>query len=232
MRLLKKNLQIAIDGPAGAGKSIGAFKLAQKLNILYVYTGAMYRAIAWLALEKGIAWTDEKKILALLKKTDIELVKPSKKGRVCDVLVNGQDITPHLFLLSINQGSSVVGLLPKVRRNLVRLQKLMAKKQPVVMEGRDITTVVLPQADLKIFMTADIDIRAQRRLKDHLKRGEEMTLKQVIRETKKRDFQDSHRKADPLKVAPDAWILDTTYLGIKDEVKMIIMKLKQLNLIT
>ena len=231
MKLKKKNLQVAVDGPVGAGKSIGASRLAKKLGALYVYTGAMYRAVAWIGLKHGLDLEKEKPLVKLLKKTKIELTKASKKGKICNVLVNDKDVTDKLFSSRIHWGSSRVAIFPQVRKHLVTLQKRIAEKQAVVMEGRDITTVVLPRADLKIYMTADLKIRAKRRLKDLLKAGEKTDLKEQIEKIKKRDYQDSHRKADSLKIAPDAWVLDTTSLSIDKEVEMIINKLKERNLV-
>lgn len=231
MRVLKANLQIAIDGPVGSGKSIGAHLLSKKLGILYVYTGAMYRAVALVGLQNKLDLTKEKPLMKVLKKTKIELKKPSKKNRVCNVLVNGNDITDKLFTPRIHWGSSQVGVFPKVRKHLVFLQQKIAKNQAVVMEGRDIATVVLPKADLKIYMTADVVVRAKRRLKDLLQIAEKISLKQVIKEIKKRDYNDSHRKADPLQLTADTWMLDTTSLTIQEELKAILSKLKKLNLI-
>lgn len=231
MKLLKKNLQIAIDGPVGAGKSVGAYYLAKKLNIAYIYTGAMYRATAFIGIENGIDLKDELRLIAILKKTKLTILKPSKKKRVCDVFVNGRDVTDELFSSQMHWGSSVVATLPKIRKHLVKIQQQIAENQAVVMEGRDVTTVVLPQADLKIYMTADIGIRAKRRLKDLFKRGEKKTLKEVTEEIIKRDYQDSHRRIDPLQITADAWVLDTTGLSVKQEIEMIIKKLKEEKLI-
>jgi len=231
MRLKKKDLQIAIDGPVGAGKSVGAFNLAKKLNILYVYTGAMYRAVAWLGLKNNLDLKKEKPLVKLTKQSQIKLAKPSQPGRVCDVIVNGQNITDELFLPRIHWGSSQVAVFPKIREHLVSLQQKIARNQAVVMEGRDITTVVLPQADLKIYLTANLKVRAKRRLKDLLKAGEKYSLEQVIKEIKKRDANDMQRKKDPLKIASGVWVLDTSKLTIKQEVAMIINKLKQLDLV-
>lgn len=231
MKLLKKNLQIAIDGPVGSGKSIGAHLLAKKLHILYVYTGAMYRAVAFLGLKHGLSLKQEQPLLKLLNSNKIELRKPSRKTRVCDILINNKDVTDQLFTTQIHWGSSQIAVFAKVRQTLVKLQKAIAKNQAVVMEGRDITTVVLPNADLKIYMTASLSIRAKRRLQDLLKSGEKITLNEVKKEIIKRDYQDKHRKADPLKIVPDAWILDTTNLSIDQEIELILQKLRQLNLI-
>lgn len=231
MRIKKKNLQIAIDGPVGAGKSVGAFFLAQKLGILYVYTGAMYRAVALLGVRSGLDLKKEEPLIKLLKKSKIELKKPTRKGRVCDVFLNNKDVTEDLFSPRIHWGSSQVAVFPKVRKHLVKVQKEIAQKQPVVMEGRDITTVVIPRADLKIFMTADLKIRAKRRLKELLKNGVKTNLTGQLKEIKKRDYQDSHRQADPLKITPDAWVLDTSNLSIEEEVEMILTRLKEKGLI-
>jgi len=231
MKLQKNDLQIAIDGPVGAGKSVGAHCLAQRLNILYVYTGAMYRAVAWAGLKAGLGLEKERPLIKLLSKAKIKLSKPDRKDRVCNVLLNGKDITDELFTPRVHWGSSQVAVFPHVRKHLVKLQQEIAKKQAVVMEGRDIATVVLPQADLKIYMTANLKVRARRRLKDLLKQGEKANLKKVTAEIKKRDYQDLHRKADPLKITSDAWVLDTTNLSIDEEVDMIIAKLKEKDLI-
>lgn len=232
LKILKPNLQIAIDGPVGSGKSVGAYKLAKKLNVLYVYTGAMYRATAFIGLQHGLDLSQEDPLVSLLKQSRIELKKSSSLRRVCDVFINGQDETEELFSSRLHWGSSQVGIFPRVRKHLVKLQQEIARHQPVVMEGRDITTVVLPKADLKIYMTASLRVRALRRLKDLLKRGEKATLPQVIKEVKKRDYQDIHRQVDPLKITPDAWVLDTSKISINQEVDMIISRLKQLGLVS
>lgn len=228
---LKKNLQIAIDGPVAAGKSIGAHSLAQKLKILYVYTGAMYRAVAWTGIKAGLDLEKEKPLVRILKKTKIELAKPTKKGRVCDVLVNSEDVTDQLFSSRVHWGSSQVAIFPRVRKHLVALQQKIAEKQAVVMEGRDITTVVLPKADLKIYMTADLETRGKRRLDQMRNMGEKKSLAEMLKEIKKRDYQDAHRKVDPLKITFDAWVLDTSNLSIDEEVEMIIDKLREKGLI-
>lgn len=231
MKLKKKNLQIAIDGPVASGKSIGALKLAQKLDILYVYSGAMYRAVAWLGLKNNLDLKKEEPLAELLKKTKITLKKTRSPNRFCDVYVNSQDITDKLFSARIHWGSSQVAVFPKVRKFLVALQQQIAKNQAVVMEGRDITTVVLPKADLKIYMTADLTIRAKRRLSDLKNRGEDYSLCKVKEMISKRDKNDMNRKISPLCQAKDAWILDTTKLSIDEEVNLIINKLKELNLV-
>lgn len=231
IKLKKKNLQIAIDGLVGSGKSIAASELAKKLGVLYVYTGAMYRAVAWLGLQKDLDLEKEEPLVKILKKAEIKLEKPSRKGRVCDVLVNDQDVTDELFSSRIHWGSAQVGRFPHVRKHLVALQQQIAQDQAVVMEGRDITSVVLPNADFKIYMTADLEMRARRCLKDLLKKGERVTFKEVLTEIKRRDYQDTHRAVDPLKKVPGAWVLDTTNLSVEEEIAMVIDKLKEQDLV-
>ncbi|NMC35604.1 (d)CMP kinase [Candidatus Beckwithbacteria bacterium] len=231
VQLLKSNLQIAIDGPVGAGKSIVANLLSKKLGIVYVYTGAMYRAVAYLGLQAGVPLENEDAILDLLQKVTIKLKPTDQEDRVCTVLIDDQDVTEALFTPEASAGSSQVAVHPKIRAELVTQQQRMADDHAVIMEGRDITTVVLPKADLKIFMTADVKIRAQRRLEDLVKKGYPKTLDEVIAETEERDYQDSHRAADPLVQASDAWYLDTTDLSISQVIELICDKLKEKNLI-
>lgn len=231
MKVLKPNLQIAIDGPVASGKSIGAYELAKRLNILYVYTGAMYRAVAWIGLKSKLDLNKEEPLLEKLKKSTINLKKTTKKNRVCDILVNGKDITDELFSTRLHWGSSQVAVFPKIRKYLVYLQQQIAFNKAVVMEGRDITTVILPDADLKIYMTASLKERVKRRLMDLKKKGEKLSESQVRKEIEKRDFNDIHRKADPLKITKDSWVLNTSNLSIKEEVDLIIKKLKDLRLV-
>jgi len=231
MKIKKPNLQIAIDGPVGAGKSIGAYEVAKKLNIFYVNTGAMYRAVAWVGLKNGLDLKKEGPLIKLLKRTKIRLKKSSKRNIIYDVFVNGKNMTSQLFSSRVHWGSSQVSIFPKVRKFLVKLQQEIAENQSVIMEGRDIATIVLPNADLKIYMTADLNKRAKRRLKDLSERGEKVSLTAVIKEIKKRDYNDTHRKLDPLKIATNAWVLDTTNLTIKEEISLILKKLKNLGLI-
>ena len=228
----KKKIQIAIDGPVASGKSTGAFLLAKKLGILYIYTGAMYRAVAWLAVKNNFDFKNEDAINDLLKKTKLQLKKPSKKNHFCDVIINGADITNQLFNSEISWGSSAVAVLPKIRKYLVKLQQKMAEDQSVVMEGRDIGSVVLPKADLKIFLTADLSVRAKRRFQQMKNGGEKVIYSEVLAELKKRDFQDSERSVDPLHPVDGAWILDTTSLTIGEEVELIIKKLIKNKLIS
>lgn len=228
---IKKNLQIAVDGPVASGKSTVASLIAKKLGILYVYTGAMYRAVAYLARKHQLSYDNETKILALLKKYKISLVPTDKKDKFCLVYLNSEEVTDKLFTPEISWGSSAVAVLPGVRRELVKSQKEIAKDQSVIMEGRDITTRVLPQADLKIYMTADFKKRAERRLEQLKERGISESFKKIIEDTKKRDYQDSHRQVDPPTIVPGAYVLDTTNLSINQVVDKVLSKLIELKLI-
>lgn len=227
-----KNIQIAIDGPAGAGKGTIALLLSKYLNLTYIDTGSMYRTVALLTLQNNIELTDESQIINLLKKSTIELLPPKKDSRYCTVILNKVDITKKLRSPQISWGSSVVATLPQVRKHLVNLQKSLAQKQSVVMEGRDITSVVLPQADIKIFMTASVESRAKRRHLELVKKKTNLSFAKTLNETKKRDQQDSGRKIDPLRVVPGAWLLKTTKLTINQVVDKIINRLLKLKLIS
>jgi len=230
---MKKLLQIAIDGPVAGGKTTIAGLLAKKLSLLFVDTGAMYRAVAFLGLRHNVDLKDEKGIVALLKKSKIEFKQP-KKGSLWgySIFLNEEEVTEKIRNPQVSWGSSVVATLPRVRKILVGRQQEIAQNKSVIMEGRDITTRVLPNAGLKIFLTASIQERARRRKKQLEKeQGIKKSLRQVLRETKKRDRQDTQREADPLTVAPDAWVLDTTNLTLNQVVKEILDKLKEKKLL-
>lgn len=229
---IKKNLQIAIDGPVAAGKGTIASILSKKLKILYVYTGAMYRAVGYLAKKNGLDYQNEKGILKFLKKTKIILKPAFAKNRLCRVYLNNEEVTDKLFTQEASWGASAVGILPEVRKELVNRQKEIARGQSVIMEGRDIATRVLSDADLKIYLTASVLERAKRRLKQLEKEGIKANLSKVIEETKKRDNQDIHRKADPLQIVKDAYFLDTTKLSINKVVDKILTRLKKNKLIS
>jgi len=227
-----KKIQIAIDGPVGAGKSTVARLVAGKLNILYIDTGAMYRAAAYLALKHNLDLKDENKIVKLLEQSSLKILPPKKSSRFCTIILNGQDISQLIRTPELGWGASVVSTFPKIRYHLVKLQQQIAEKQNVIMEGRDITTVVLPKADLKIYLTGSIEERSRRKHKDLITKGIKKSYKLVLKETKKRDRQDSSRQADPLQVVPGAWILKTTRLTINQVVDKIIQRLQNLRLLT
>lgn len=226
---MKKRLQIAIDGPAAAGKGTISSGIAKKIGILYVYTGAMYRAVALLAIRRKVDLQDEEKIISLLKGNKIVLRKAQKNSVYgYSIFLNDEDVTEEIRTPQVDWGASVVGTLPRVRKVLVEQQQQIAREQSVIMEGRDITTKVLPTADLKIYLTADQKERVRRRKRQLEKeQGLKKSMEEVMQEIRRRDYQDSHRKADPLTIGKDAWILDTTNLTIDQVVKKILEKLKE-----
>lgn len=222
-------MQIAIDGPVAAGKGTVAFLVSKKLGSLYIDTGAMYRALGYAAVKNGIPLDNEKRLVELLKKTKIDLkIPPQNSKHKCIVLINKVDISNLIRTPEISRAASVVGTHPQVRKILVALQKNIAKNQPVVMEGRDITTKVLRNADLKIFLTASPKVRALRRKIQLEEQGIKKSLAEVLKDTIERDKVDSSRAIDPLTIAKDSWVLDTTRLTINQVVKKILEKAKAL----
>ncbi len=229
---MSKSFQIAIDGPVAAGKGTVSRLLAQKLGFLYVDTGAMYRATALLALRQEIDLADEDQVVALLKKSKLEMRNPippkELDGRLTTVILDGEDVSWAIRTQKCGDGSSKVAVLPKLRHVLVQKQQEIAANQNVVMEGRDITFRVLPDADLKIFLTADVKSRATRRHMQYLTKGVDTTIEKVIEEIKERDKRDMQRDTDPLQIMPDAWVLDTSNLEIEEVVDLIIEKVEQI----
>lgn len=231
MSKLTKPLQIAIDGPVAAGKGTVARLVAERLNITYIDTGAMYRVAGLLATRAGVLWEDEVEVANLVAKVKIELRQPQgeeKDGRLITVLVDGEDVSWKIRTEEASKGSSAVAKLAKVRQVLVKKQQEIARTQSVIMEGRDITFRVLPKADLKIYLTASAEERAKRRHKELLMRGEDVTYEAVLADLKKRDFQDMNREVDPLSIVEGAWVLDTTKKTIEQVVEEIVKKVKNL----
>jgi cytidylate kinase len=204
-------LQIAIDGPVGSGKSHIASELAKELGITYLYTGAMYRACALIAQRHDIPFKNEEHIIPILEQTSIDL-QPAKEESTapCTVLVNGEDVTEKLFTPVLDKGSSDISTVPRVRELMVKRQQELAQGQSVVMEGRDIGLRVLPNASIKIFLTASLAERAARRQQQYEKKGISKTFEEILKETEERDVQDTTRKADPLQKLPESWEYDTT----------------------
>jgi cytidylate kinase len=216
-----KKLSIAIDGPAAAGKSTVAKRLAEQLSYLYIDTGAMYRALTYLALQNGIDVHDEQALLALLRDTYIEL-KPSERGQL--VFVNGRDVTDVIRNEEVTNSVSFVAKHPLVRKEMVARQRALGEQGGVVMDGRDIGTHVLPHAEVKIFLKASVEERAKRRHQENLERGFSSDLETLKEEIARRDKIDSEREVAPLTKAADAVEIDTTSLSI-DEVVNEIMKI-------
>jgi cytidylate kinase len=209
---------IAIDGPAASGKSTVGELLAQSLGYLYFDTGVMYRAVTWAALSRDVPIEDEAAVTALAKKLRIDVTPPTAgDGRQYTVLADGVDVTWDIRTPEVNANVSQVSTYPGVRRAMVVQQRRVAARGPVVMVGRDIGTVVLPDADLKLYLDASVEERARRRWQEERARGEETDYEPVLASMRRRDDIDSHREVSPLQAAPDAVVLDTTVLSI-DEV--------------
>ena len=203
---VSKRIIVAIDGPAGAGKSTLAKRVAARLGFVYIDTGAMYRAVALWAQRSGIGWDDPLRLEQLALHADITLTPDNH------VLLNGEDVSQDIRLPAISQGASIVSAVPGVRRALVALQQKLGESASAVMEGRDIGTVVFPNAEVKIFLDASPRTRAERRVKDLAARGVHADLDSVIREMEERDLRDSTRPDSPLRQAPDAVFLDSSGL--------------------
>lgn len=220
---MSKNLIVAIDGPAGSGKSTSAKLVAQKLGYVYIDSGAMYRAITYLALKKKIL-DNEKAISELANNSDIHLEYIDGETRV---KIDGKDITEELRAIDVNQNVSEVSRIEEVRKALVKKQKVMGNQdRGLVMEGRDITTVVFPNADVKIFLTASIEQRAKRRAEEYEKKGISVSLDEIKKNIIERDKIDSTRKLSPLKKAPDAIEIDTSKVSIEEQVDLILEQVK------
>ena len=225
--------QIAIDGPVAAGKGTTAKIVAQRLGYLYVDTGAMYRGLTLFAKNNNVDLNDEASIAKLLtdKHPEVTLSIPTedeKDGRLCTVKLNGEDVSWTIRTEEISKGVSVITQYAAVRDYITPLARKIGEEQNVVMEGRDITTVVLPEADLLIYMDASASERAQRRHRELLTRGEDISYEEVLKDLEERDYRDSHRAIAPLKKASGAWILDTTGMTIDAVAEVIVERVKGL----
>ncbi len=210
-----KRLTIAIDGPAGAGKSTVARRVAEEMGLLYVDTGAMYRAITWKALQSGIDLSDDQGVAGIARETEIELNPP-------EVRVDGIRVTEAIRSPEVTQHVSKVAKMAEVRRVLVEKQRRLARDGGVVMDGRDIGTHVLPDADVKVFLTASIEERVRRRHLEMIRRGFSSDPDRLYQEIKQRDEMDENRSHSPLRPAADAVIMDTTGRSIDEVVSMIL----------
>lgn len=214
--MMYSNLKIAIDGPASSGKSTIAKILAEEFNLLYVDTGAMYRALTYSALKSGVP-LDQEELTDLLEKIEIRFKKDAIDNQL--VFLNDKDITKEIRENDVTKNVSLVSSFEKVREKLVKQQREISKDNGVVMDGRDIGTVVLPKADVKIFLVASVEVRAKRRHMENKEKGIKSNLKKLKKEISSRDEFDSNRKISPLKQAVDAIRLDTTNLGIEEVVE-------------
>ncbi len=221
---MMKKLTVAIDGPAGAGKSSAARLAAGKVQYLYIDTGAMYRAITWAILQHHVNVQDEAAVGALIQHLSVRLEPLSD---TCRVYVNDTEVTEEIRTQAISSHVSSVAALAVVRQKLVQLQRDMAKQGGVILDGRDIGTVVLPDADIKIFLTASVHSRAKRRYLELQAKGNTETLEEIENSIAQRDYQDSHRAVSPLKQAADAMLLDNSELNLEETADVITKLIRQ-----
>lgn len=214
-----KNYNIAIDGPAGAGKSTIAKAVSKKLNFIYIDTGAMYRAVGLYYLNNKIDLKNEIEINELLDDINIDL---TYVDGVQQIILNGENVSNLIRNEEVSSAASVVSTYKKVREKMVSIQQELAKVNNVVMDGRDIGTVVLPSADLKIYLTASSEERAKRRYKELLEKGEEVDLETIKKDIEERDYRDMNRENSPLKQADDAILLDSSNMTIDEVIDYIL----------
>lgn len=217
-------VNIAIDGPAGAGKSTVARGAAKKLGYIYVDTGALYRTVALYVLQNGRNVHDPERVKAALSDIRIEL---RFVGGVQRVYLNGQDVSEEIRTPEVSMGASAVAALPCVREFLFEQQRRIAREKDCIMDGRDIGTVVLPDAQVKVFLTASAEERARRRHRELVEKGEDVPFEEVLRDVQERDYNDSHRAVAPLKQAKDAMLLDTTGMTLEESVNRLIQCIKE-----
>lgn len=218
------SINIAIDGPAGAGKSTIAKKLAQKLGYVYVDTGAMYRAMAYYFLQQGIDKTDEAAINAAVDGADVTIRYVDGAQQV---LLNGEDVTGSLRSEQVGNMASNTSVYPAVRVKLVALQQKLAQTTDVIMDGRDIGTCVLPDAQVKIYLTASVGTRAKRRYDELIEKGEKPDLAKIEADIEERDYRDMHREMSPLRQADDAVLVDSSEMNIEQVVSAILEIVKE-----
>ena len=209
---MAKTYSIAIDGPAGAGKSTIARRLASELGYCYVDTGAIYRTVAYFLDLWGVSPKDVDGVRRYIDELTVEITYDETGSQ--HMIMNGMDVTPDIRTQEISQKASLVSAHKEVRDMLLDMQRDVARKHNVIMDGRDIGTVVLPKADVKIFLTASSQVRARRRYEELIAKGQKAELSQILKEIEQRDYQDTHREVAPLKKARDAVELDTSDLDI------------------
>ncbi len=218
-------ISIAIDGPAGAGKSTIAKLAAKELSFIYVDTGALYRAIGLYAYRNNIGSRDVDAVSKMLDDIKVELAFNDKKEQI--VLLNGEDVSGLIRTPEISMYASDVSAIPQVRAFLLDLQRNMATTNNIIMDGRDIGTVVLPNAQIKIFLTASPEVRAKRRYDELIEKGMDVNFDDVLKDVVTRDYNDSHRETAPLKPADDSVIVDTSELNLEQSVELLISIMKE-----
>ena len=220
-----KYKSIALDGPSGAGKSTMAKRLAAELGFLYVDTGAIYRTLGLFALRQGVDPGDSEAVEPLLEKATIRMAYA--EDGLQHMYLDAEDVTQAIRTPEVSSAASKISAIPAVRAFLLEMQRDMARKNNVVMDGRDIGTVVLPQADMKIFLVASVEARAQRRYAELRERGVETNLDQVLVEIKERDQRDSGRSTAPLRQAEDAHLVDTTEYSLEESFQSLLRLVRE-----
>ena len=218
-----KKIVIALDGPSGSGKSTVAKFLSDKLNILYLDTGAMYRATALKALNLGIDTFDEEGVKTFINNINLEIKYIDKSQHT---FLDGEDVSQKIREPHMSMAASNISSLKTVRLKMVEMQRKVAAEQPCILDGRDIGTVVLPNAPFKFYVTATPEVRAERRYKELIERGQKVKYEDILAEIQKRDYNDSHRAHSPLKRADDAVLLDTTDMTVEEVVSAVISAVK------
>ena len=221
----KKRYAVALDGPSGAGKSTLAKAVAKELGILYVDTGAIYRALGVAARRRDVDPHDEAAVTALLP--EVEIAMRHGEDGLQRMYLNGEDVTEAIRLPEISMYASAVSAQPAVRAFLLEMQRALARQQSVIMDGRDIGTVVLPDAEVKIYLTADAEVRARRRFLELEQRGTPKPFEEVLAEQKERDWNDTHRDVAPLRQADDAIRLDTSRLDFEQSRELILKTVRE-----
>lgn len=219
------SIAIAIDGPAGAGKSSLSKEVAKELSFIYVDTGALYRTIGLAASRKGLKKEDKAEIISMLNDIDVKLSFNDEGTQI--VLLNGEDVSSFIRTPEASMFASAVSAIPEVRAFLLDLQRNMAKSDNVIMDGRDIGTVVLPEAKIKIFLTASPEKRAMRRHKENIEKGIDSTYEEVLKDVNQRDYQDSHREIAPLKPAEDSVLVDTSDYDFEGSKELLLKVIKE-----
>ncbi len=214
-------LNIAIDGPSGAGKSTVAKLIAKKMNITYLDTGAMYRAMGLKCLRLGLRPDNEDEVLSFLFETDIEVIYVDGKQKV---LVDGDDVTPHIREHRVSKAASDISKHIEVRELLVKMQQEIASKQDIVLDGRDITSKVLPNSKNKFYLTASAECRAKRRYDELLAKGENVDYESILKDVNQRDYNDSHRANSPLVKTEDSHYIDSSDMTVDEVVDLIVSK--------
>lgn len=227
----KRGFHVAIDGPVGAGKSTIAKRVAERLGFVYLDTGAMYRAVTLRCLNDHVSLDDEQALKNLLEQIDLEIhpVKLSEDDdRLCTIIMNGIDVSNEIRSTRVDDLVPKVASIPQVRNKLVFLQKKISKGVDAVVEGRDISYKVLPNADLKIYLTASEIVRARRHYQRLIELGQAVDFDSILKSLIERDLTDRTRSVDPLKIVPDAWVLNTSNLSIEQVIEKIVDKVRQL----